>query len=532
MSRSKHRRGSQLAEDLTTDCLIIGAGAGGCAAALAAADQGLKVAMITKAADPFDSSTTEAQGGIIGHGLDDSPELLERDIIATGDGLCDPGAVAVLAHEGPPLVKELLIERLGVKFSRNERGDLDLTQEAAHSTRRILHADDATGRAIAQPLIAAARQHPNVQLISRRTAVDLITIPHHSLDPLDRYRGTQCLGAYVLDNQRGAVGRMFAAATVLATGGFGQLYLYTTNPKVVRGDGMAMAARAGAETLNLEYVQFHPTALYHRDAEGFLISESLRGEGARLRTRRGELFMRQYHPLADLAPRDVVARAIHQEMLRNGDPYVLLDLAELQVDPRERFPTIYETCAKFGIDIARQPIPVVPAAHYACGGIRVNLWGRTGIDRLYAVGEVSCTGLHGANRLASTSLLEALVWGRRAGQDIAQRGLAAEALPYDHIAPWHDAGLTEEVDPALIIQDWSAIKNTMWNYAGIVRTRKRLDRALADLTYLEHRIEQFYRETKLSDDVVGLRNAVQLAIMITDAARRNPESRGCHYRLD
>ena len=519
-------------EDLTADCLVIGAGAGGCTAALAAADAGLKVIVITKAADAFDSSTAQAQGGIISHGLDDSPELLERDIIASGDGLCDPQAVAVLAQEGPPLVEELLVQRLGVPFSRNERGELDLTQEAAHSTRRILHSDDATGRAIAGPLIRALRQHQSIQLLAQRTAVDLITIPHHSVDPLDRYRDNQCLGAYVLDNERGAVGRVFAAATVLATGGFGQLYLHTTNPGVVRGDGMAMAARAGAEMLNLEYVQFHPTALYHRDAEGFLISESLRGEGAVLRTRRGELFMRQYHPLADLAPRDVVARAIHQEMLRTGDLYVLLDLSELQVDARERFPTIYETCARFGIDITRQPIPVVPAAHYACGGVKVDLRGRTSIERLYAVGEVSCTGLHGANRLASTSLLEALVWGRRAGADIAKGAPGADKPPYDHIADWHDIGLEEEVDPALIIQDWSAIKNTMWNYAGIVRTRKRLDRALADLTYLEHRVEQFYRETKLSDAVVGLRNAIQLAIMVTDAARRNPESRGCHYRLD
>lgn len=521
-----------MSEDATTDCLVIGLGASGCAAALAAADRGLKVVVINKSADAFDSSTAQAQGGIIGRGLDDSPELLERDIIATGDGLCDPQAVAVLAHEGPALVDELLVQRLGVEFSRNEQGDLDLTQEAAHSTRRILHADDATGRAIARPMIQALREHPSIRLLANRTAVDLITIPHHSLDPLDRYRPNHCLGAYVLDNARGAVGRIFAAATVLATGGFGQIYLHTTNPHAVRGDGAAMAARAGAEMLNLEYVQFHPTALYHRDAEGFLISESLRGEGAVLRTRRGELFMRRYHPLADLAPRDVVARAIHQEMLKHGDPYVVLDLADLQVDPRERFPTIYETCAKFGIDLTRQPIPVVPAAHYACGGVKVDLLGRTAVERLYAVGEVSCTGLHGANRLASTSLLEALVWGRRAGLDIAQRGLAADRPPYDHVAPWHDVGLTEEVDPALIIQDCSAIKSTMWNYAGIVRTRKRLDRALADLSYLEHRIEQFYRETKLSDDVIGLRNAIQVAIMVTDAARRNPESRGCHYRLD
>jgi len=521
-----------VSEDFAADLLVIGAGAGGCAAALAAADAGLKVIVISGAADFFDSGTAQAQGGIIGHGLDDSPELLARDILATGDGLCEPAAVAVLAREGPPLVEELLVQRLGVEFSRNERGDLDLTQEAAHSTRRILHADDATGRAIAGPLIAAVRAHPGVSLLAARTAVDLITIPHHSLEPLDRYGPNRCLGAYVLDGARGVIGRIFAAATVLATGGFGQIYLHTTNPRVVRGDGIAMAARAGAQVLNLEYVQFHPTALYHRDAEGFLISESLRGEGAVLRTRRGELFMRQYHPLADLAPRDVVARAIHQEMLKRGDAYVLLDLSDVHVDPRERFPTIYETCARFGVDITRQAIPVVPAAHYGCGGVKVDLSGRTDIERLYAVGEVSCTGLHGANRLASTSLLEALVWGRRAGQDVARRELAADQPPYDHVAGWHDVGLTDELDPALVIQDWSSIKTTMWNYAGIVRSRRRLDRAQADLSYLAHRIEQFYRETKLSDAIVGLRNAIQVALMVTEAARRNPESRGCHYRLD
>jgi L-aspartate oxidase len=310
------------------------------------------------------------------------------------------------------------------------------------------------------------------------------------------------------------------------------LYLHTTNPRVARGDGLAMAHRAGAQIINTEYIQFHPTAFYHRDAERFLISESVRGEGAVLRRRDGAAFMSDYHPDGDLASRDVVARAIHEEMLRSGAEYVLLDLAPLSVDPKARFPTIYEKLMQFGVDITRQPIPVVPAAHYSGGGVKVDTRARTSIRRLYAVGEVSCSGLHGANRLASTSLAEALLWGQRAAHDAADR---AEPLPpdiADKIAVWHDEGLTEDTDPLLIIQDWMMIKSTMWNYAGIVRTAKRLQRAVADLSYLAHRVEQFYRETKLTDSMIGLRNGIAAAQIIAGAALRNPVSRGCHFRKD
>jgi len=293
-----------------------------------------------------------------------------------------------------------------------------------------------------------------------------------------------------------------------------------------------MAYRAGAQIINAEYIQFHPTAFYHRDADRFLISESLRGEGAILRTREGRDFMRDYHPEGSLAPRDVVARAIHEEMLKRGDEYVLLDLSSLRVDPRVRFPTIYEKCLQFGVDLARQPIPVVPAAHYSCGGVKVDTRGRTNIRRLHAVGEVSCTGVHGANRLASTSLLEAILWGIRAADDAAGNCPPLDSSRLASIPSWHDEGLTERIDPLLIIQDWMMIKSTMWNYAGIVRTAKRLDRAEADLNYLEHRIEQFYRETRLSDSLVGLRNGIAAALIVTQAARRNRVSRGCHYRVD
>jgi L-aspartate oxidase len=519
-------------EDLYTDVLVVGTGAGGCATALAAARAGLDVTLLTKTADPAESSTAEAQGGTIGPAPGDSVQLLMSDIMAAGNGLCEPSAVRLLATEGPPFVQKFLIDELQVPFARNPDGSLDFTQEAAHSIRRIVYCHDATGRAIYQGLIEAVRREPKISLSRSLTAVDLITIPHHSTNRLDLYAEPECLGAYLLDNGTRRVKRIFARSTVLATGGVGQVYLHTTNPSVARGDGIAMAARAGAAALNMEYVQFHPTAFYHRDAGRFLISETVRGEGARLLTRSGEPFMRRYHPQGDLAPRDVVTRAIHEELLRRGEEYVLLDPSGLKVDARERFPTIYATCLKYGVDITRGPIPVVPAAHYLCGGVKVDEWGRTSLRRLFAVGEVSCTGLHGANRLASTSLLEALLWGTRAGQYMARTARDLPSPSFDHVAEWRDEGLTEETDPALVIQDWNTLKSTMWNYAGIVRTKKRLDRAWADLEYLDHRVEQFYRETKLSDDLVGLRNALKVAILITDAARRNPESRGCHFRLD
>lgn len=521
-----------MGEDLIADLLVIGCGAAGATCALEAAKRGLDVVVITLAADVLESNSNHAQGGIVARPPGDTPEALAADILAAGDGLCNEEAVRLLVESVPETVEGFLIGEIGVNFSRGPDGELDYTQEAAHSRRRIAHADDATGHAITQKLLEAVRARPNILLLPRHTAVDLITVPHHATDPTTVYRGVECLGAYVLDQETGRVRRFFAAHTVLATGGLGQLYLHTTNPRTARGDGLAMAHRAGADIINAEYVQFHPTAFYHRDADRFLISESVRGEGAVLRTRDGRDFMKDYHPDGSLAPRDVVARAIHEELVKTGDEYVVLDLEPLAVDPKVRFPTIYETCLRYGVDITKQPIPVVPAAHYFCGGVKVDSWGRTNIRRLHAVGEVSCTGVHGANRLASTSLLEAIVWGRRAGQHAASHHARFERSWLHKIAPWHDEGLTEAIDPLLIIQDWMMIKSTMWNYAGIVRTAKRLDRAVADLSYLAHRIEQFYRETKLADSLIGLRNGIAAARVVAEAARRNRQSRGCHYRVD
>ncbi len=523
---------SQPYTDVFSDLLVIGSGAAGLSCALRAAQAGLSVIVVTNADDPSESSSDHAQGGIVTRPPGDTAEALAADISSAGDGLCNPAAVRLLAESVPEIVDDFLIGELGVEFSRDEAGALDFTQEAAHSCRRIVHADDATGHAISKRLLSAVKAEKNIELLSRHTAVDLITVPHHSLNPLDVYGDIQCMGAYLLDRSAGRVVRFFAASTVLSAGGVGQVYLHTTNPRVARGDGLAMAYRAGAQIINAEYVQFHPTAFYHRDADRFLISESVRGEGAILRTRAGRDFMPDYHPDGSLAPRDVVARAIHEEMLKNGDEYVLLDLSPLKVDARVRFPTICQTCLKYGLDITKEPVPVVPAAHYFCGGVKVDLWGHTSVRRLYAVGEVSCTGIHGANRLASTSLLEAVLWGRRAAEDAAKAHRAIDAGCASGIASWQDEGLTEAIDPLLVIQDWMMIKSTMWNYAGIVRTAKRLDRAEADLSYLSHRVEQFYRETRLSDSLIGLRNGIIAAQIIAQAAKRNPVSRGCHYRKD
>ncbi|MCP2598282.1 FAD-binding protein, partial [Candidatus Aminicenantes bacterium AC-335-L06] len=352
-------------------------------------------------------------------------------------------------------------------------------------------------------------------------------------NPLAIYQTPQCIGAYVLDNEEGKVKTIFASYTILATGGLGRIYLHTSNPEGARGDGYAMAFRAGARLMNMEYIQFHPTSLFHRNAERFLISETLRGEGARLKNKNGELFMEKYSPEGDLAPRDEVTRAIYEEMIVRGDSYVLLDLASYtKINIKERFPTIYETCLKYGIDITKEPIPVVPAAHYCCGGVVVDEWGRSSLKNLFAVGEVSCTGVHGANRLASTSLLEGLVWGTRAGKFIADNFKPEKNYKPSDIPDWRYPEEEEEEDPALIHQDWFLIRSTMWNYAGIIRTQKRLERAKADLEYLEHRIEKFYKTTKITDSLIGLRHGIKVALLVTDAALRNKVSRGAHYRKD
>jgi len=402
-----------------------------------------------------------------------------------------------------------------VPFDHTQQGDLSLALEGGHSLPRIIHAADATGRAIEIALLNTLRTHPKVTLLTGHTAVDLLTPSHHARNRLAVYDHRSCVGAYVLDQDTGQVRRCIARATVLASGGLGQIFLRTTNPMGSRGDGIAMAHRAAVRIINAEFVQFHPTAFYHRQAARFLISEAVRGAGARLVDAQGRPFMDQYDPeWKDLAPRDVVARSIHSEMLKNDVPCVYLDLRSYvsQDEIRHHFPTILAQCQEYGIDITRDLVPVVPAAHYFCGGVWVDDWGQTSLRNLYAVGEVACTGLHGANRLASTSLLEGLVWGERAAHHIHDR-MNEGSLPMPNgqdIAPWRDTGM-EEADPALLTQDMSSIKHIMWNYVGLVRTARRLERALRELRGLDTEIEQFYRRTRLSDELIGLRNAVKAA---------------------
>jgi L-aspartate oxidase len=522
----------------TTDVLIIGTGIAGAAAALKLAQNPERqIILITREPDPEESNTRYAQGGIIHRGPDDSADQLVADILSAGAGASLPSAARILADEGPGLLQKTLIEVAKVDFDHTSDGELDYGREAAHSKRRILHVGDGTGAAISQGLVAALRRMPNIELLSNATVVDLITYPHHSRDPLDTYQPVSCHGAYVFDRNGKAIHRTLSAATVLATGGLGRIYRNTTNPPGARGDGLALASRAGARIINAEYVQFHPTALAVPGAEGFLISEAVRGEGGKLLTPEGNPFMEKYAPeWKDLAPRDVVARAIHTEMEANDYSYVLLDIASQMSaeNIKTRFPNIYAKCLKAGLDITREPIPVVPAAHYFVGGVAVDEWGKTSIDNLYAVGEVSCTGLHGANRLASTSLLEGLVWGDRAARHIEET-LATNppGIPdMESVPAWDESGLTQDSDPALIQGDMQTIQNIMWHYVGLIRSGDRLSRAIRELRHLQNEIETFYRVTKLSDGLIGLRNSMEVALVIAQAARHNRQSRGCHFRTD
>lgn len=518
------------------DLLIIGSGVAGCVAALEAARHpDLSVVVVTAATEPKEANTYYAQGGIIGRGPEDSAELLVEDLYRAGAQANYPPAVELLAKEGPRLLHEYLIDIAGVQFDRSPQGELAYGREASHSTERILHVGDATGRAIEERLIQAVLAQDTVTMLTGHTAVDLITPSHHSRNPRDVYTPLSCVGAYVYDQESGEVRRILARKTILATGGLGQIFLHTTNPRGARGDGLAMAYRAGARIVNAEYVQFHPTAFYHRDASRFLISEAVRGEGARLLNDAGEPFMERYAPeWKDLAPRDVVARSIHREMIEREISHVYLDLRSAMAPDRirERFPTIYKTCLDYGVDVTRDLIPVVPAVHYFCGGVWVDTWGRSDIRNLYAAGEVSCTGVHGANRLGSASLLEGVVWGSRAAQDAAAHLTDRFPCNPGDIPLWDDSELRYETDPALFRQDMQTIRRTMWYYVGLIRATYRLRRAIDDLRHLQREIDFFYRHTHLSNGLVGLRSAVQVALIVARAAWENKTSRGCHYRED
>ncbi|MBN2423394.1 MAG: L-aspartate oxidase [Calditrichaceae bacterium] len=518
---------------IITDVLVIGSGISGSTTALKLSEAELNVVLISRAENICETNTYYAQGGIIYKGENDSRKLLENDILNAGDHHCNPKAVKILASEGPELVEKFLIDHLDIQFD-TQNGKLSLVAEGGHSVPRIIHTTDATGKAIQNALCKAISRQANIQILKSHTVIDLLAPHHHSIDRLQVYQHRSCVGAYVLDQKNMTVKRIIARKTILASGGLGQIFLRTTNPAGARGDGLAMANRMGARVLNNQFIQFHPTTFFHSQAPHFLISEAVRGEGARLVDRQGNTFMHKYDPKwQDLAPRDIVSRSIHQEMLDQGVDHVYLDLVSyISVRKiRQHFPNIYKQCLEYGIDITTQLVPVVPAAHYACGGVWVDEWGLSTISNLYAVGEVSCTGVHGANRLASTSLLEGLVWANRAAHHICRQTSRQKLHNPDDIPPWEDIGKFEP-DPALISQDMSYIKHIMWNYVGLIRNRWRLERAMRELRNLESEIERFYRRSRVTDSLIGLRNAVRSAIIITSAAWENKKSMGCHYRED
>jgi L-aspartate oxidase len=507
--------------------VIVGSGSAGLTFALKAAEQG-SVAIVTKRSRS-DSNTAWAQGGIACVTSDeDSMELHVRDTLVAGDGLCNEEVVRTILKEGPACIAELV--SCGMDFDKrtNENGknELDLGKEGGHSKRRILHARDRTGFEIEQTLIAAVLRHPNITLLENHMAVDLITT-----EKLGEKNGSiRCVGLYVFDEKKECVETIRTDVTVLATGGCGKVYLYTTNPDIATGDGIAIAWRAGAAIANMEFMQFHPTCLYHPKAKSFLISEAVRGEGGLLINSAGERFMEHYDSRRELAPRDVVARAIDAEMKKRGDECVYLDIrSKSPIFLQQRFPKIYETCLHNGIDITQEPIPVVPAAHYQCGGIKTDLHGTTSIAGLYAIGETAFTGLHGANRLASNSLLEALVMAHRA--EAHARG------EYHHQDPmalpaWH-SGDAQDLDERVVIHhNWDEIRRLMWDYMGIVRTDKRLQRATTRLKNLEMEIRDFYWNFKISADLLELRNLVTTAQLMVQSAMSRKESRGLHYTLD
>ncbi|MBN2140095.1 MAG: L-aspartate oxidase [Desulfovibrionaceae bacterium] len=525
---------------IKTEALVLGTGIAGCMAALSLADAGVEVTLMTPGADMFAGNTHLAQGGIVFHGEADDPKILEKDILSAGWKLNYLPAVRFLCRRGPRVLQKILIDRYHIPFEHGDAGDWHLTKEGGHSLARILYCADHTGQNIMDVLAKQVDASPNIQVLYNRTAIDLLTTHHHARHLDYRYNlANQCVGAYVYNRDLAQVETVLASFTVLATGGLGQIYLHTTNNRGSIGSGLAMASRAGAKLQNAEFVQFHPTALFQgskRAERRFLISEAVRGEGGRLLNSAGAAFMSNYDQRGDLAPRDIVTRAIMEEMLRSGEDCVFLDAANhVKCDIRERFPTIYEKCLESGIDMTRDPIPVVPAAHYFCGGVLADTRARTTLERLYAAGECSCTGVHGANRLASTSLLEGMLWGHSAAMDIIKRLSMRSRLSrklMDSIPQWKNLGDTQNEDPALIAQDWSTIRHTMWNYVGITRSSARLSRAFTDLRNLSKNIQDFYKKTPISKPIVDLFHGCQAAYTITLAALRNKDSLGCHYRTD
>jgi L-aspartate oxidase len=514
--------------EVESDFLVIGSGIAGLSFALKAATIGT-VSIITKK-EKAESNTNYAQGGIAAVvSSEDSYEMHIQDTLSAGVGLCHRDAVTALVREGPQRVQELV--QIGVAFTQRE-GQFDLGREGGHSQNRIVHAYDRSGWEIERALLNAMLSHPNITVYENHIAIDLITEHHLGKEVLPT-DPIHCWGAYALDVERGNVKTFLAPVTVLCSGGVGQVYLHTTNPAIATGDGIAMAYRAGAKVGNMEFIQFHPTTLFNSGSPAFLISEAVRGFGGILSSKRGEEFMKRVDPRGSLAPRDIVARAIDMELKRRGDDYVLLDLRHLQPENvREHFPHIYETCLqKYRLDITKEPIPVVPAAHYSCGGAVTDLNGTTSIVNLYSCGEAAMTGVHGANRLASNSLLEAIVFSHRAFEH-AKGTVRSQKVPIPEIPQWDESGTFDAEEWILIQHDRKEIQQIMWDYVGIVRSNARLERAQRRLRLIQDEIEKFYKKTRVVEPLIELRNLATVANLIVQCAMMRKESRGLHYTTD
>jgi L-aspartate oxidase len=508
--------------------LVVGSGIAGLSFALRAARKG-SVTIITKG-KASESSTQYAQGGIATvWSIEDSFESHIEDTHRAGAGICQPDVVDMVVRDAPERIRELI--GWGVRFTRGIGGEkFDLGREGGHSKRRIFHARDLTGREVERALLSRARANRRIRIFENHVAINLIT--RHKVESFERRKEDEVIGAYVLDLKTGRIHTFLADATILSTGGSGKVYLYTSNPDIATGDGIAIAYRAGATIANMEFVQFHPTCLFHPHAKSFLISEAIRGEGGKLLNRAGRQFMRGVHPLRELAPRDIVARAIDAELKRTGEDCVYLDIAHKGAAfIRKRFPNIYKTCLSFGIDITKEPIPVVPAAHYQCGGVRTDMNGESDMRRLFALGEGACPGRHGAKRLASNSLIEALVFSDRAVARAAQ-AYAGKPRPKVRVPEW-DPGNAQDSDEAVVVShNWDEIRRLMWNYVGIVRSNKRLERALDRIELLKKEISEYYWNFKVTGDLLELRNICTVAEVIVRCAMRRKESRGLHSTID
>jgi L-aspartate oxidase len=512
------------------DVLIIGSGGAGLSLALKLAEHGLRLAVLSKFA-LTEGSTFYAQGGISAvFDAGDSIESHIEDTLIAGAGLCDPEIVRLTVTHGKSSINWLRSQGVIFTGEETESGEfkLHLHREGGHSHRRIVHTADATGKAVSLSLIERAREHANIELFENHNVVELITGPAENNDSPT---GRRILGAYVLDTEKQQVKTIAARTVVLATGGANKVYLYSTNPQSSTGDGIALAWRAGCRVSNMEFMQFHPTCLYHPEARAFLISEAVRGEGGKLILANGAPFMHTYDERGELAPRDIVARAIDAEIKKRGIDCVYLDISHKpEAFIREHFPTIYQQCLDYGIDITRQPIPVVPAAHYTCGGIMTDSYARTDIANLYAIGEVACTGLHGANRMASNSLLECLVFAERAHIDLVRR--LPEIAPPPALPAWDESQVSDSDEEVVVSHNWNELRNFMWDYVGIVRTDKRLHRARNRVELLKKEIAEYYGNFRVTSDLLELRNLVIVAELIIRSAMLRKESRGLHYTLD